>query len=197
MRVGILNYGKAGNIFSIQKALLAVGGDVVVVEQDSDFKQVDKIVIPGVGSFGDGMKELSKFTNLKDEIMNKPTLGICLGMQLLAKVGFEFGETLGLGLIDAEVKKIECHGKIPHMGFNNLEIIKQDNPLFKDIHEDMQFYFMHSYEVINYSDILALSNYFGHKFVSAVTKDNIFGVQFHPEKSRESGLLIFRNFINL
>lgn len=197
MRVGVLNYKIAGNIYSIKKALLAVGANIVEVNSENDFKNIDKLVIPGVGSFKDAMSEIEPIKEvLIENIKSKPTLGICLGMQILSRVGFEFGKTNGLSLIDAEVKPIECDGHVPHMGFNSIEIVK-DSSLLKGIDESSKFYFMHSYEVVNYTDILSLTTYSNHKFVSAIEKDNIFGVQFHPEKSREDGLKVFENFLKL
>ena len=99
-------------------------------------------------------------------------------------------------MINAEVKAIECDGNIPHMGFNSIEIVK-NSPLFNGVDKNSKFYFMHSYEFVNYTDILSLTTYSNHKFVSSIQKDNIFGVQFHPEKSREEGLKIFENFLKL
>jgi imidazole glycerol-phosphate synthase subunit HisH len=195
-RIGVINYGIAGNIHSIKKAIEKAGGEVLVLESKADFSKVDKVVIPGVGSFKDAMQELEKSSlieSLKD--LDKPVLGICLGMQILAKLGFEYGKTAGLGLINAEVKPILCDAQVPHMGFNTLEVIKT-NALLKGL-EDKEFYFMHSFELVNYTDIVTLTEYAGHKFVSAIHKDNIYGVQFHPEKSRDAGIQLFKNFIDL
>jgi imidazole glycerol-phosphate synthase subunit HisH len=122
-------------------------------------------------------------------------LGICLGMQILAKIGFEFGKTEGLGIIDAEVKPILCDEKIPHMGFQKIHVVNS-NKLLEGVEND-EFYFMHSYEVVNYTDIAALTAYGEHSFVSSINKDNIFGVQFHPEKSRQAGIKLLKNFIEL
>lgn len=197
--VGVINYGTAGNTFSIHKALEAVGGKAKPLNHESDFKDIDKIILPGVGSFADGMSALNA-QGLRDKICSEvvkgtPTLGICLGMQILSNIGFESGETEGLSLIDAEVRKVSCKAVVPHMGFNGVKIIR-DNPLFAGIGEDDRFYFMHSYEVCNYTDVLSLSTYGAHTFVSAVGKANLFGVQFHPEKSRDSGLKVVSNFVN-
>lgn len=197
--IGILNYGLAGNIFNIQKVLNYLAVENTIVLNHEDLYQCDKLIIPGVGSFYESMVFLNKnnmIEPLKDFIKNKPTLGICLGMQILATIGFEGMESKGLGFINAEVKKIECKGSIPHMGFNTLEILNSSD-LFKGINELDEFYFMHSYEVVNYTNILSLTNYHGHSFVSAIQSEKIFGVQFHPEKSRESGLKIFKNFIEI
>ncbi len=196
--VGLINYGIAGNIHSIKKAIEKAGGKVQIVEKESDFKRVDKIVIPGVGSFKDAMEELHKdglVDSIKKEISAKPTLGICLGMQILSTLGYEYGKTKGLEIIEAEVKPIIVDAKVPHMGFNSLDV-KHHNSLLYGL-EDEQFYFMHSYEMVNYTDIIALTNYSGHTFVSAIQKENLYGVQFHPEKSREAGIQLFQNFINL
>ncbi len=200
-RIGIVDYGIAGNLLSISRAIESVGGVVRFVEEPKHFSQVDKIVLPGVGSFADGMKKL-KDKHLAEALLEscqedeKITLGICLGMQILAKIGFEHGETEGLALIDAEVRKIQCKGVIPHMGFNSIEPLKQ-SLLFKGINRDESFYFMHSYELCNYTDVLALTRYAEHTFVSAIEKQNIFGVQFHPENSRMAGLSIFQNFVKM
>jgi imidazole glycerol phosphate synthase glutamine amidotransferase subunit len=119
--IGIVDYGVAGNIHSIQKALRKANANVVVVGSKDELSKVDKIVIPGVGSFHDAIQELRKsdlIDTLKDAIDSKPTLGICLGMQILSKVGFEYGITEGLGKVNAEVKPIEVDAKVPHVGFN-------------------------------------------------------------------------------
>jgi imidazole glycerol-phosphate synthase subunit HisH len=194
--IGIVNYGIAGNIHSVKKAIERAGGNTLVINAPSDFDLVDKIVIPGVGSFKDAMQELKNHNFIKPlQKFDKPLLGICLGMQILADLGFEFGKTKGLGLINAEVKPILCHGKIPHMGFNKIQV-DSPNILLNGI-EDEEFYFMHSYEMVNYTDIVALTKYNNHSFVSAIHKENLFGVQFHPEKSREAGIKLLSNFVEL
>jgi imidazole glycerol-phosphate synthase subunit HisH len=194
--IGIVNYGVAGNIHSVKKAIEKAGGSALVINNPSDFNLIDKLVIPGVGSFRDAMKELESDGFIRPiREFDKPILGICLGMQILGYLGFEFGKTKGLGLIDAEVKPILCEGKIPHMGFNKISV-KTFNILLSDI-EDEEFYFMHSYEMVNYTNIIALTKYKKHSFVSAIHKENIYGVQFHPEKSREAGIRLLSNFIKL
>ena len=196
--IGLINYGIAGNIYSIQKAIEKAGGVVQIINKPEEFEAVDKLVIPGVGSFKDAMAELNKshLTDaLKENIQKKSTLGICLGMQLLSTLGFEYGQTKGLNLIDAEVKPMLVDAKVPHMGFNKIEVVK-NNRILKNL-EESEFYFMHSYEVVNYTDISSLTSYAGHKFVSSIQKDNLYGVQFHPEKSREAGIQLFKNFIEL
>lgn len=196
--VGVVDYGVAGNIPSITKALEAAGADVTIVKNVAQLEQVDKIVLPGVGSFSDAMIELQKsglMTALKEHVTIKPTLGICLGMQILAKVGFEYGESEGLGVFNGEVRPIICHGQVPHMGFNSINVLN-GTPLLNGI-ENEEFYFMHSFEVVNYTDVIALTDYSSHTFVSAINKGTAYGVQFHPEKSREAGIQLFRNFIAL
>ena len=196
--VGVINYGVAGNIHSIKKAIEKAGGTVKVINKKEEFDEVAKIVIPGVGSFKDAMIELENdglLKSLKLEMETKPTLGICIGMQILSTLGFEYGITRGLGIIDAEVKPILVDAKIPHMGFRNIDIVKS-NKLLEGLDSE-EFYFMHSYEVVNYTNITSLTDYSGHKFVSSIQKNNIFGVQFHPEKSREAGIRLFKNFLEL
>lgn len=196
--IGLINYGIAGNIYSIKKAIEKAGGTVKVVNNQDELNSVDKIVIPGVGSFRDAINELEQrelIESLKKAIQKKPTLGICLGMQILSTLGFEYGKTKGLNLIKAEVKPMIVDAKVPHMGFNNIEVVKS-NQLLKGL-ENEEFYFMHSFEVVNYTEIVSLTDYAGHKFVSSIQKDNIYGVQFHPEKSREAGINLFKNFIEL
>lgn len=195
--IGVIDYGKAGNIFNVSKAIEEAGAKVKIIKIDDDFKDIDKIVLPGVGTFKDAMMEIGNIKYvLTEQMQKKPSLGICLGMQILSKIGYEFGETEGLGIIDAEVKKIEVKCKVPHIGWTNIEKTGECY-LFKNIENNDMFYFMHSYEVVNYTEVKALSKYCNHKFVSVVEKDNIFGVQFHPEKSRDAGIRIFKNFISL
>lgn len=196
--IGLINYGIAGNIHSIKKAIEKAGGTVKIVNNEEELKSVDKIVIPGVGSFKDAMSELEKeklLEPLKEAIQTKPTLGICLGMQILSTLGFEYGKTEGLNAIKAEVKPMLVDAKVPHMGFNTIDVVKS-NPLLNGL-ENEEFYFMHSYEVVNFHDVISTTEYSEHLFVSAIQKNNLFGVQFHPEKSRDAGIKLFKNFINL
>tara|TARA_B100000965_G_scaffold108386_1_gene89596 strand:- start:927 stop:1535 length:609 start_codon:yes stop_codon:yes gene_type:complete len=194
--IGVVNYGIAGNIHSIEKAIKKAGGETLVINDVEQFNQIDKLVLPGVGSFADAMQELKSHGFLEALQNNtKPILGICLGMQILSTIGFEYGKTKGLDFIQAEVRPILVDAKVPHVGFNNIEVIKKNNIL--DGLENDKFYFMHSYEVVNFTDIASLTQYAGHKFVSSIKKDNVYGVQFHPEKSREPGIKLFKNFINL
>jgi glutamine amidotransferase len=194
--IGIVNYGTAGNLHSVEKALKKASGKTLIINNVNQFNEVDKIVLPGVGSFKNAMKQLENIGFLQVLLNNtKPILGICLGMQILSTLGFEYGKTRGLGFIKAEVKPMLIDGKVPHVGFNTIEVIKTNNIL--DGLENEEFYFMHSFEVVNYTDIISLTQFAGHKFVSSIQKNNIFGVQFHPEKSREAGIQFLKNFINL
>lgn len=196
--IGLINYGIAGNIHSIKKAIEKAGGIVKIINRKEELDSVDKIVIPGVGSFKDAMNELQKdnlLEPLKEAIKTKTTLGICLGMQILSTLGFEYGKTEGLGAIEAEVKPMLVDAKVPHMGFNSIDVVKS-NKLLAGLERE-EFYFMHSFEVVNYTNIASLTDYAGHKFVSSIHANNLYGVQFHPEKSREAGIRLFQNFIAL
>jgi len=194
--IGIVDYGVAGNIHSIKKAVEKAGGKALIIDHLSHFDKVDKVILPGVGSFKDAMQKLENSNFIEPlKSTTKPILGICLGMQILSTLGFEYGETKGLGLIQAEVKPMLVSAKVPHVGYNTLET-SRNSKLLKGL-EGVEFYFMHSYEVVNYTDIVALTEYRGHFFVSAIQKNNLYGVQFHPEKSREAGVQLFKNFINL
>ena len=194
--IGIVNYGTAGNIHSVEKALNKASGKTLIINNVEQFNQVDKIVLPGVGSFKNAMQQLENIGFLEILSNNKkPILGICLGMQILSTLGFEYGYTKGLGIIKAEVRPMLIDAKVPHVGFNTIEVIKTCN-ILNDL-EDEEFYFMHSFEVVNYTDITSLTECDGHKFVSSIQKDNIYGVQFHPEKSREAGIQLLKNFINV
>jgi len=194
--IGIVNYGASGNIYSVEKALNRASGKTLIINNLEQFNQVDKVVLPGVGSFRNAMKQLKNAGFLEVLSKNKkPVLGICLGMQILSSLGFEYGQTKGLGFIKAEVRPMLVDAKIPHVGFNTIEVTK-NNDILNGL-ENKEFYFMHSFEVINYTDITSLTEYAGHKFVSSIQKDNIYGVQFHPEKSRDAGIELLKNFINL
>lgn len=194
--IGIINYGVTGNIHSIEKAIKKAGGQALIIDTSKQFDQIDKIVLPGVGSFKDAMQGLKK-ANLVDSLFKnkKPILGICLGMQLLSTIGFEYGQIKGLGIIEAEVRPVHVDAKVPHVGFNRVEVVGKNDILAGLDNEE--FYFMHSFELVKSLDITSYTQYAGHKFVSSIQKDNIYGVQFHPEKSREAGIQIFKNFINL
>lgn len=202
MKVAILNYN-IGNLASVKNALQTFDNVFVDIVCDVDLiASYDKVILPGVGAFENAMKHL-RDNNMDEAIYSfiksgKHILGICLGMQLLFDKSYEFGEHLGLGLISGEVVKFrDSTLKIPHIGWNMIDI-KQDRGLLKGIKNNEYFYFVHSYYVeAKYKEnILAMCNY-GKNFSAIVQKDNIFGIQFHPEKSSNAGLKILNNFINL
>jgi glutamine amidotransferase len=198
MQAVIVDYGM-GNVASVKKALDLIGIDNVISNQIGDFENSEFIFLPGVGSFRQGMENLNKLGLV--EILNehvvvrkKPFFGICLGMQLIAQVGTEHGETTGLGWINGRVSKIvEQKLRVPHLGWNN--ILSNDNSLLYEFH-DRDFYFIHSYhfEVSDHKNIAAYVNY-GSDYVAAVNQENIFATQFHPEKSQDEGIKLVRKFI--
>jgi imidazole glycerol-phosphate synthase subunit HisH len=203
-KVLIIDYGMS-NLGSIKRALEECCAEVVISDDPKNIKFANRIILPGVGAFADGIKNLRKlgFVSAIREIIcnhNIPFLGICLGMQLLANKGYEGGEEEGLGLIPGAVKRLEpsdSSTRIPHIGWN--EVYKtRDNPLFADIPDGTDFYFVHSYHFIveNSENIIAKTPYCG-GFISAVTLGNIFGVQFHPEKSGKIGFQVLKNFLNI
>ena len=193
MKIGILDYGAGGNIASIKGALNAIDINPLITK---NIDNIDKLIIPGVGSFKKGSKFIQ---NYQKEIFNfskeNKLLGICLGMQLLCRKGFEFGSYNGLGIIDGECVQINTSFPLPHVGWSHVDEIKTSK-LLKGV-KKKSFYFTHSYEVINYTDSVALADYHEHKIVSVIEKNNIFGVQFHPERSGDSGLKLLKNFIAL
>jgi glutamine amidotransferase len=198
--IAIIDYGM-GNLGSITKALQFVGADVVLTEDPSVAAEAERLVLPGVGAFGDGMKNLRErgFIPVLEDAMQKrkPFLGVCLGMQLLAKKSYEFGEHEGLDWIDAEVKKLEVPAplKVPHVGWNTVEW-KSEHPLLSGPKQS-DFYFVHSYHLVlaDESRVIGTTNH-GGAIVAAVAWDNIFATQFHPEKSQKDGLKILENFFH-
>ena len=205
MKVHIVDYGM-GNIFSVQKKLLKETGAVTISSDTSDISKADKIILVGVGHFKkamDNLNDLNLIEPLNDFaiIKKKPILGICLGMQLMATYSQEGGKVDGLNWVDAEVKKFKISDslkfKIPHIGWNSVVQMK-DSKLTQGISANEEFYFVHSYFVKPKNEDLTLhrSSYI-QNFCSAFERDNIFGVQYHPEKSHEAGQLILQNFLNL
>lgn len=195
-----------GNLRSVQKAFEKIGCSAIISNDHNTIKSASKIILPGVGAFKDGMlhlNELGLIDILNEEVINnkKPFLGICLGMQLITKKSYEHGETNGLAWIDAEVIKFNflSHDKIlkiPHVGWNNVHY-KNENILFKDIPNSSDFYFVHSYHLQAYEDIVTSTTDYGFDFISSIKKENIYALQFHPEKSQTAGLKILENFVNL
>ena len=209
MSITVIDYG-SGNLKSAAKALEAAANNInlsskiVVTADPKIIKQSDRIVLPGQGSFRDcymGIKKIPGLSETLNEfvlVKKKPILGICVGMQLFAKTGFESQETKGFGWIDAEVRKINNMNKklkLPHMGWNEIEL-KKDNFLFSNIKNKSHMYFIHSYEFMTKQKdcIIATTNY-GNSIIVSVVKENIVGTQFHPEKSQKSGLIILENFL--
>ncbi len=201
-QIGIIDYGM-GNLKSVFKAFEVCGGNCKIVNTPEDILKMDKIVFPGVGAIKDCMENLKKL-NLIEAIFEyiktgKFFIGICLGMQALFEKSSEFGFTKGLGIIKGEVVKFENIGKlpIPHMGWNSI-VIKKETPLLNGIKNGDFFYFAHSYYVKpdNIENIMTETEY-GIIFTSSIQKENVFGVQFHPEKSQTKGLKLIKNFINL
>jgi glutamine amidotransferase len=202
LKICILDYG-SGNVGSAFNILSVLTERVVVSNRAEDIMSASHLVLPGVGAFGAAMKKINEklpVKLLKEEVLSKgkPFLGICVGMQVLADKGFEFGECQGLGWIAGQVKALDSHGlTLPHIGWNNIEI-KNQIPLLDRLGEKPDFYFLHSF-VFNVGDnanIAARAEY-GDKFNAVIFKDNIFGVQFHPEKSQKAGKILLQNFINL
>ena len=201
--VALIDYG-SGNLRSAQKALARAGGAVVVTSDPAAVAKAARIVLPGVGAFADCMAGLGAVPGmidaLEDAVLARgvPFLGICVGMQLLARVGREFGDHPGLGWVDGEVVRLTPRDpalKIPHMGWNELAIA-QPHPVFAGIAPDANVYFVHSYAMhpTAPAHVLATSDY-GGPFAAAVGRDNILGVQFHPEKSQAVGLALLGNFL--
>ena len=197
--IAIIDYG-VGNLFSVEKAFTAIGEEVKVTGEAEDLKAADKLVLPGVGAFGDCMKNLES-TGLIPVILeqinnNKPLLGICVGLQILFEGSEESPNAKGLGIFKGMVKRINApHLKIPHMGWN---AVSTQNNLFKGLKDNSYFYFVHSYHAVpeDHSLITATTEY-SETLTAAVAKDNIYATQFHPEKSGDVGLQILKNFVNI
>lgn len=206
--IGIIDYG-VGNLFSLKSSLAFLGWDVTVTKDAEELKSCEKIILPGVGAFEDAVEKL-KATGLvsliREELdKGKPMLGICLGMQLLFDKSFEYGEHKGLGLIPGTVVAIpkEQRGpdngdilKVPHIGWNRIEIIK-DDPIFRRLSKENYVYFVHSFYASGcQNNLLAVSDY-GVDIPAVVRKGSLYGTQFHPEKSGLTGLNILKAFIEL
>ena len=199
--VGIIDYG-VGNLFSLRSSFDAIGETVIVSSDPEVLRKADHILLPGVGAFEDAVKKLRQ-SHLDEMVYEtvregKPLMGICLGMQMLFEKSFEYGEHQGLGLLKGEVIPmaglIPKELKIPHMGWNALNITQPNGKLFRNTKEGDYVYFVHSYFASGCEDSLAAQTEYGKWLTAAVEKDNVFGCQFHPEKSGEAGLNILRAF---
>lgn len=201
--IAIIDYG-VGNLFSLTSSFKKIGAEVVVTNDIEIIKKADKLVLPGVGAFGDAAEKLKKSgldkVIIEEANKGKKLLGICLGMQLLFDKSLEYGEHKGLGLISGEVIPMENNIpkslKIPHIGWNALKF-HNPSPLFKYINEGDCVYFVHSFYAENCDSSLIASSEYGRQITAAVQKDNIFGCQFHPEKSGNVGLNILKAFCEL
>jgi len=202
--IAVVNYNM-GNLRSVENAFLKLGEKVTIVSDPDKLKNFDKLILPGVGAFGDAMDHL-KENSMNEAIKSyansgKPLLGICLGMQLLLESSDEFGEHKGLGLIPGIVRKFDTSKfktplKVPHMGWNEL-FVQSDSPIFKDLPKEIYLYFVHSFHAICDERYTIGKTEYGYTFASAVNRDNIYGLQPHPEKSHENGLKILKNFMEL
>ena len=206
LKIGIVDYGY-GNIHSVASAVEKIGHKSIITNQYNELKNCDKLILPGVGAFGDAMKSINEkgIKDSLDEIVlnkKKQILGICLGFQLINKSSTEFGNYEGFNWLNHDITSLQDNIidediRIPHMGWNEIEFIK-DSILLNDIPENSLFYFVHTFclDYVKSDEIIAICNY-GKTFVSIIEKDNIFATQFHPEKSQKYGLKLLENFINI
>ena len=202
--IGIVNYNM-GNLASVMNAFTKLGIETEIQDDPNKISGYDKLLLPGVGAFGDAMKHL-KSNGMDRAIIDfaatgKPLLGICLGMQLLFESSEEFGSHKGLGLINGGIvkfneTKFDHPLKVPHMGWNEM-FVQRDTPIFDGLPKDFYLYFVHSYHVVCDDKYAIGKTHYGYEFVSAVQKDNIYGIQPHPEKSHDNGLKILTNFAKL
>ena len=208
MKVTIVDYN-SGNISSVINSFKEVAKDKVNIEVTADLNKIkssDKVVLPGPGSFKSCIDALNKINGLTEALNEfainnkKPLLGICVGLQMFAEVGYEETETKGLGWISGKVSKIDNQNgkfKLPHIGWNQINIIKQSK-IFENIENNSHMYFVHSYEFIpEDKNVISATTDYSSNIVCSIERENIFGTQFHPEKSDKIGLKIINNFINL
>ena len=202
--IAIVDYG-VGNLFSLSSSLKALGLETEITRDADKLRAADRIILPGVGAFGDARAKLDAtglVPVIQAEAARKPLLGICLGMQLLFDRGFEYGEHPGLGLVPGQV--VDLHGaledktlKVPHMGWNSLQIVK-DDPLFRYVEKGEYVYYVHSFYAANcLPSTLATSRYGNVDVTGVVRNGNVWGTQFHPEKSGDTGLRLLRAFAEL
>ncbi|MBC7113801.1 MAG: imidazole glycerol phosphate synthase subunit HisH [Candidatus Methanomethyliales bacterium] len=195
MKVAILDLG-LGNLLSIRRGLERAGGEVVLASSEREASDAEAVVIPGVGAFRDGMRALEGFRGVIEDIRSggKPTLGVCLGMQLLFEKSYEGGEYQGLGLIRGDVVRLPNSVKVPHMGWNDITLVK-DSPLLKDLDSKDYFYFVHSYYCRTDENVVLATTDYGVQIPAILEKKNLVGTQFHPEKSGKKGLVFLKNFL--
>ncbi len=197
--IAIIDYG-AGNLFSVQNALDYLGAENCITADPLVLNKAEKLILPGVGAFPDAMRMLCEsglVDSIKRQAADKPLLGICIGMQMLFETGHEFTKTNGLGLIAGSVRQIESGGlKLPHIGWNNLTAA---NPcaLLKGVQHNSYVYFVHSFCAITDDANIAAYTVYGQRIAALVQRGNVYGAQFHPEKSGETGLQILKNFCAL
>ena len=202
--IAIVDYG-VGNLFSLKSSLNIIGADTVVTSDKRVLRDADKILLPGVGAFGDAARKLRE-SGLGEVVVaeakgGKPVLGICLGMQMLLDKSFEYGEHDGLGLISGEIRPISDvipkDLKIPHIGWNALHFGEKKNELFKYINEGDHVYFVHSYYGADCAESVIATTEYSAELTAAVRNKNVCGVQFHPEKSEKVGLSILKAFCEI
>ncbi len=199
--VGLIDYG-AGNIASVRNALDYLQLNCLEVRGPGQFRRATHLILPGVGAFASAMRRLEEMKvidELRDQVLikKKPFLGICVGMQILASLGHEFEKAAGLGFIQGSVEKLDVEGcrlPLPHMGWNELSLLRS-SPLFSQMSRTPVFYFVHSYHLLpTERSVIAATCEYGGDMAAAIEMDNIFGVQFHPEKSQHDGLRLLKNF---
>jgi glutamine amidotransferase len=200
--IAIIDY-QMGNLRSVQKGFEKVGHAAVITSSPADILAADKVVLPGVGAFGDAIAELTRrdlVGSIREVIAaGKPFLGICLGLQLLFDVSYEGGQFEGLGVLRGKVVRFELPHelKVPHMGWNQGRIVRRA-PALKGLSDSPYFYFVHSYYCVPEDpSVVAIESDYGHPFCAAVWRENLFATQFHPEKSQADGLAILKNFAEL
>lgn len=202
--IGIIDYG-LGNLRSVAGAVERLDESPVISADPQTLAECSKLILPGVGAFGDGMRNLRErgLVETLDKLViggGRPIIGICLGAQLLARRSEEFGEHEGLGWLDADVVRLKPEDpdlRVPHVGWDDLEIVKP-SPLFEGLGDEPLFYYVHSYCIIaNDPGIVIGDCTYGQRFASALNRDNVFAVQFHPEKSQQDGLTVLGNFLGL
>jgi glutamine amidotransferase len=197
--IAIIDYG-AGNLFSVKNALNYLGEPNIITSAADEIRRADGLILPGVGAFPDAMNRLNDsglVDVLREEVQNKPLLGICLGMQVLFEEGVEFKKTKGLGFIPGRVDLIRFRQgesyKLPHIGWNQLKMLKS-SVLLKGLKDGDSVYFVHSYMAYTEAEFVSATCDYGTEITAFVERDNVYGAQFHPEKSGEVGLEILRNF---